>query len=314
MTAAGSETPWEVRDRRSLTDHAVREIVRSRFPEIPCARLEKAGEGWDFEVYRVDDFAFRFAKQARWAEQQRREVPLLERLAPRLPIAVPQPVRLGEPHEDFPFPFVGYRWLEGHGGDALLPAPLMWPRFARTFGNFLRALHACDVDLASKPGEAWTVRQDLEKFEVELRSVLAPDVFDHAMGLALDGSVQCSWPLDPVPIHGDLCPEHWLFSPGGELTGVIDWTDARRGDPTSDFIGPWIWFGDEVLRQTLSVYGRLPVPDFVARIRSRAIGKILTWIGEWARWPDTPKPIHDRATSLWPRLAELLGRSVHPPE
>ena len=39
---------------------------------------------------------------------------------------------------------------------------------------------------------------------------------------------------ETVLIHGDLGPEHMLHR-GSALTGVIDWTDARLGDPALDF-------------------------------------------------------------------------------
>jgi aminoglycoside phosphotransferase (APT) family kinase protein len=38
----------------------------------------------------------------------------------------------------------------------------------------------------------------------------------------------------PRLTHADLGPAH-ILSRGGELTGVIDWSDARIGDPALDF-------------------------------------------------------------------------------
>ncbi len=37
----------------------------------------------------------------------------LPRLAPELPLAVPEPLALGSPNEEFPFSWGVYRWLEG---------------------------------------------------------------------------------------------------------------------------------------------------------------------------------------------------------
>lgn len=40
--------------------------------------------------------------------------------------------------------------------------------------------------------------------------------------------------------HADLGPHHILIS-GGAVAGVIDWTDARVGDPAIDLA--WLLFG-----------------------------------------------------------------------
>ena len=113
-------------------------------------------------------------------------------------------------------------------------------------------------------------------------------------------------PEQPVLVHNDLCPEHWIFDATGQLSGVIDWCDAVWGDPIGDFAGLWIWFGEDVLRRALDVYERDTPPDTVERIRSQSIGLILTWTGEWARW-NAKDTINDRAANLIPRFSALLG-------
>lgn len=40
-------------------------------------------------------------------------------------------------------------------------------------------------------------------------------------------------PYEPVFIHGDLHLEH-VFVDGDEVTGIIDWSEARQGDPLFD--------------------------------------------------------------------------------
>jgi macrolide phosphotransferase len=64
-----------------------------------------------------------------------------------------------------------------------------------------------------------------------------------------------AWPTHSVLVHADLHPGHTLVS-GGELVGVIDWTDIVVGDPAADFrrIGPG--FGPERLSDVLDAYLR----------------------------------------------------------
>ena len=289
-----------------LDGDAVRAIVRARFDDVACERVVKAGEGWDFEVYRVDDCAFRFPKQARWAEQQMQEAKLLRTLGPRLPVAVPAPQWFGEPGADFPFSFVGYPWLAGHGGDRLMPSRARWGEFAAHYGRFLHALHETRAeDLTGVELTCGRARfaDRLEMFEDEIRAQLG-DRFESAWATAT--SIDHAWPGEPVLVHNDLCPEHWVFSDDGRLAGVIDWTDARLGDPTGDLSGPWIWFGEETLRQVLSAYGPPPCEDVIERVRARSIGSVMIWIGEWARW-ESKDSINDRAANLIPRFLDLLA-------
>ena len=66
---------------------------------------------------------------------------------------------------------------------------------------------------------------------------LLPEEHQEA-GRALLGQVAGRTPVTLV--HGDLGPAH-LLSQDGALTGVIDWTDARLGDPALDLA--WVLYG-----------------------------------------------------------------------
>ena len=39
----------------------------------------------------------------------------LPRLAPNLPVAIPEPIAIGEPSEDFPYRWAVHRWIPGEG-------------------------------------------------------------------------------------------------------------------------------------------------------------------------------------------------------
>ena len=59
--------------------------------------------------------------------------------------------------------------------------------------------------------------------------VLPPDVVEHNRLLA-EAVLR---PCRPAFIHGDLHIEH-VFVDGDEVTGIIDWSEARQGDPLFD--------------------------------------------------------------------------------
>jgi aminoglycoside phosphotransferase (APT) family kinase protein len=43
------------------------------------------------------------------------------------------------------------------------------------------------------------------------------------------------WPRHLALVHGDLHPGHLLLADDGQVTGILDWTEAHRGDPSTDF-------------------------------------------------------------------------------
>ena len=55
--------PW--RSERELGVDGVRRVLRARFPALAAERVEFLHQGWDSEVFEVDDgWLFRFPKRA----------------------------------------------------------------------------------------------------------------------------------------------------------------------------------------------------------------------------------------------------------
>jgi aminoglycoside phosphotransferase (APT) family kinase protein len=66
---------------------------------------------------------------------------------------------------------------------------------------------------------------------------------------------------EPALVHCDLGPSH-LLCRDGRLVGVIDWADAKIGDPAVDYA--WLvnvpfldWDVDDELRRRALIYHRL---------------------------------------------------------
>jgi aminoglycoside phosphotransferase (APT) family kinase protein len=225
-------------------------FLRERFG-VAARTMEPVGEGWDSDTYEVDDrWIFRFPRRARVEERVRREIRFLPELADALSVAVPrfefvsrQPV------------VVGYRKLEG---TPLPGRPSV--EVAGDVGRFLSELHSFPVERARHLGVAgagqdvW--RADLESDLAEFRERVLPLLHSgerRTAGGMLDrfeGAGE-SFAFAPALIHADLGPEH-LLAGGERLSGVIDWSDTRIGDPALDFAwllhGPDEPFADELLR------------------------------------------------------------------
>ncbi len=87
------------------------------------------------------------------------------------------------------------------------------------------------------------------------------DVDERPAGEALLAEVETLTGFTPALTHSDLGPSHLLVR-DGRLAGVIDWGDARIGDPALDYA--WLlhvpfpgWEVDDDLRRRSRIYHRL---------------------------------------------------------
>jgi aminoglycoside phosphotransferase (APT) family kinase protein len=212
------------------------------------APLVEIDDGWDFKVLIVDDaWVVRWPRHQLSVEEIEQEVELLPVLAPLLSVEVPRFEYVSrEPW------LVAYRLIRGE------PLVAEDPDGVR---EFLDALHAVDVDSvpARRPDWLETYRQQAGEFERLVLPLLDPD--ERARGEALLADVETLTGFRPALTHSDLGPGHLLVR-DGKLAGVIDWGDARIGDPALDYAwllnGPFRdWDVDEELRRRALVYHRL---------------------------------------------------------
>jgi aminoglycoside phosphotransferase (APT) family kinase protein/8-oxo-dGTP pyrophosphatase MutT (NUDIX family) len=167
------------------------------------------------------------------ARPLRAETVLLPAIAPLLPLTIPLPVAV---HEN---PLrVRHALVPGEPATEVE----VTAEDGRRLGAFLRALHDIPREVYADTGIAdeWTARAELmATLDKLLHRVLPLLPGEHReAGRLLLGQVAGHTPLTLV--HGDLGPSH-LLSQDGTLTGVIDWTDARIGDPALDLA--WALYG-----------------------------------------------------------------------
>ena len=205
-------------------------------------------DGYDFEVAIVDDdWVFRFPRRAGIEEALEIEIALLPAVALELPVEVPS----FEHSSREPF-FVGYRVIRGE--------PLV-DEDADGVRAFLEALHAFDP--AGLPVERPDWVKAYRRQCVEFARLVLPllDEDRCADVKRLFEEVETLVGFTPVLLHADLGPEHLLVR-DGRLAGVIDWADARVGDPALDYAwllnGPFAdWDVDPDVRRRARFYHRL---------------------------------------------------------
>jgi aminoglycoside phosphotransferase (APT) family kinase protein len=196
-------------------------------------RLVPISDGWDSDVVLVDgSWVVRMPRRPAVAARMRAEVALLPELAAALPVAVPRIETAGPG-------WLAYRFIPG---DPLGPGA-----DPRDVAAFLSALHRFPVSRAAElgvesPDWAEQTAALLEDFRRRVVTLLDPP--EAALAVRrFDAHLAApeSFAFWPALVHADLGGEHLLCGPDGRLVAVIDWTDARIGDPALDFA--WLLHG-----------------------------------------------------------------------
>jgi aminoglycoside phosphotransferase (APT) family kinase protein len=200
------------------------ELVAELFPQLEPRTVVAIEEGWDSLVLDVDDeWIVRVPRRAQVAEWMGPEIRLLPELAAMLPVPVPRfehVVRNG-------VRAVAYRKLPG---DPLDPTDV---RTAVDLAGFLSALHRFPLERAAVLGVPNWLATRTERID-SLRESVMPRLGtrERAAGETLLEAV-LSAEFRPALVHADLGREHVLCA-NGRITGVLDWTDVRIGDPALD--------------------------------------------------------------------------------
>src|SRR5215469_2909535 len=124
-----------------ITADLIAELLREQHPDLAGLPLTLGARGWDNQLWRLgDDLAVRLP----WATQDADELllkehTLLPAVAPRLPLQIAVPQRLGQPSERCPRPWIVTTWLAGEPADRA-PAT-SGAEAADTLAAFLAALH-----------------------------------------------------------------------------------------------------------------------------------------------------------------------------
>ena len=194
-----------------------------------------------------DEWVFRFPRRSTAEATLEIEIALLPAIAPALPVDVP----VFEHISREPF-YVGYRLIRGK--------PLV-NEDASAVRAFLEALHALDTSALPVESPDWVAayRAQCAEFERLVLHLLEKDRRPQAMRLF--DEVESLVGFTPTLLHADIGPAHLLVR-DERLTGVIDWSDARLGDPALDYAwllnGPFAdWDVDPDLRRRARFYHRL---------------------------------------------------------
>lgn len=264
-----------------ITAELVRDLLRGQHPDLADRPLSLGARGWDNQLWRLGgDLAVRLP----WATPRAADLLLKEHawlpvLAPRLPLPVPVPQRLGQPSERFPRPWIVTTWVPGDPADRA-PAT-RGAEAADALAGFLTALH--QPAPAGAPGGrgGGPLAERTDNFARGLAATVDLGLIPDPDGLRAiwdDAVAAPAWDGPPLWLHGDVHPANVLTA-DGTLCGVIDFGDLCAGDPASDLAACWILLPDGFARRFHEAYQ--PAPDAATLRRARgwavleAFGRIL---------------------------------------
>jgi aminoglycoside phosphotransferase (APT) family kinase protein len=243
----------------------VRQLLAEQHPDLAGLALGVLANGWDNMVCMVGaDLLARLPRRALAAELVAHEQRWLPVLAPRLPLPIPAPVRVGRPAGRFPWKWSVVPFLPGQV--AALAAPDDLASAAVALGEFLAALHVpAPPEAPVNPfrggplaDRASRVTEHLGLIATGTEAVAARAVWESAMEAA-------PWAGPPAWVHGDLHPANILVN-AGAISAVIDFGDVTAGDPATDLSVAWMLFPAKERAVFWQAYGRA---DDHTRARAR---------------------------------------------
>ena len=282
---------WEAEQLVSASLAA--ELIGLQFPRLSGAQVELLATGWDNTVYLAGgQWVFRFPRREVALPGIQREIAILPRLAPHLPLPVPVPELIGTPSGAYPWPFWGARLIAGTElAEAELPDSAR-AQAGASAGRFLRALHHPHLAEVAGPGEPGLPEDPMQRADPRIRAARAREPLERLARLAawipdpaserLFGEAGGLGPPAgrPVLAHGDLHLRHLLVGESGDASGVIDWGDICLADPAVDLSLAYSGFAGPARAALLAAYG--PV-DAERELRARVLAvSVCASLAEYA--------------------------------
>jgi len=243
----------------------VRQLLAEQHPDLAGLALGVLANGWDNMVCTVGaDLLARLPRRALAAELVAHEQRWLPVLAPRLPLPIPAPVRVGRPAGRFPWKWSVVPFLPGQV--AALAAPDNLASAAVALGEFLAALHGpAPPEAPVNPFRGGPLADRASRVTEHL-GLIATGTEAGAARAIWESAVEAApWAGPPAWVHGDLHPANILVN-AGAISAVIDFGDVTAGDPATDLSVAWMLFPAKERAVFWQAYGRA---DEHTRARAR---------------------------------------------
>ena len=226
----------------NLNTALVKKLIAEQFPRWKNLPVEQVlPGGWDNRTFRLGgDKLVRLPSGAAYADKVAKEQYWLPRLAPSLPLPIPEALAMGRATSDYPWLWSVYRWIEGDTAASVAIENL--PAFAKDLAQFLVALYQVDTTDGPPAGAHNFYRGcALTHYDNQTRQAitLLEDKIDSRAVLSIwDAALATSWDKPAVWVHGDISAGNLLVQ-NGKLSAVIDFGGLAVGDPACDLAIAW---------------------------------------------------------------------------
>jgi aminoglycoside phosphotransferase (APT) family kinase protein len=221
-------------------------LIRRERPEWAGLPLISAGSGTDNVMFRLGDgLLVRMPRTPGGVGSLRKERTWLPRLAPAVPVRIPEPVHAGSPSDAYPLDWSVYRWIDG--APPTFKTVTDWAWFGADLAGFVRDLHLTDLMGAERAGElSWYRGGSLREPEhwvapafEQVRPLVGADLdVDRLERWWRDALALPDSPAPHVWLHGDLRPGN-LLAHHGRLRAVIDFGALSVGAPDAEHAAIW---------------------------------------------------------------------------
>jgi aminoglycoside phosphotransferase (APT) family kinase protein len=228
-----------------VDEQLARRLIESQFPQLKNASLQRFGAGMDNAAFLIGErYVFRFPRRTIAVPLLEREELILPLIAHQVPLPIPYPQFTGKPDFGYPWTFAGYERIRGTGACSVPLSLSDRTGMAQPLGEFLRALHGIDPQIAVDAG---LPADELGRLHHQRRLPLAQRRFAELQSAGLLDDVRPfltflagNAPGNARPrrciVHGDLYARHLLVDHKRRLCGIIDWGDVHSGDPALDLM------------------------------------------------------------------------------
>ena len=228
----------------------VRRLLAGQFPQWADLTIDPVvSYGTDHDIYRLGDHLAARLPRIGWATKQAaKESEWLPKLAPHLPLAVPEQLARGYPAQGYPFEWSVYRWLPGENANGTIDDLDQAAVDLAAFVIALRKVDTTDAPPRPSHGRGAPLAQ-LDEHARQAIAELGNRIDADAAIRSWEESLNApGWDRGPVWVHGDLLPGN-LIVVAGRLSAIIDFGGLNVGDPACDLQPAWnVFEGDSRMR------------------------------------------------------------------